>query len=739
MSLPFLPGNTFDRKVGQNKHHLSHHFDKNGGVQMMVGERKPGVGGVPLAGQDLRPRNSVYPKGEGSDKPAWVAFDKQVLCFDAYFQESVVERAAEQYRVRYVRIYFYLEDDTIQVIEARTKNAGYNQGIIINRHRIPRPRPYDDTFYTVEDFNIQKELELYGKRFKLTDCDPFTRNFLTKIGVRVADPVEAPNDPYKNIRQVQDGTQNPLRPYERADSLKQFLDHDRHVLKFNCVWDDRDTKFGEVRRFKLHYFLADDTIEVLETLPPNSGRDSCPTFLARQKLPKEILNMGKPGDKPTRTVLNVIGHFFDGGRYILDNLKTGSISVNYFTDEDLMVGRMVNVFGRKMLLTDCDEFTKNFYRNKYGINNFDSVSYDSGNQGRQVTRMNPPYNGFGSEEDSLASCQKIIPEPPRKDFIKWMAYDRNALETNCLRYLAKIQTKDPIQADRRFIISYFMSDDSISVFEPPVKNSGITPGKFLERGKVKKPDQAPYSTQLPEYYTYKDIFVGAVIVLNNFHFQLFDADDYCYKFMEQNPVMFPRSASENVLHHLRSMITPEIVAALTANLQRCDGLGNGVLNFRAFYSAVKEIAGNNLCDQEIITLARSFATKKEKSYDFQSIAAVAQDHLRKNNFEIFQKLKEVLCASDCYDGSNQSLPLNETRCVLKGFKLPLPDYLLDMLLQYVRNDKGDIDLNNLLSTLNWRENIIHHPKGEAKVEKGDFSALESQNLEINYQDLLKQL
>ena len=31
---------------------------------MMVGERKPGVGGEPLAGQDLRPKNSVYPKGD---------------------------------------------------------------------------------------------------------------------------------------------------------------------------------------------------------------------------------------------------------------------------------------------------------------------------------------------------------------------------------------------------------------------------------------------------------------------------------------------------------------------------------------------------------------------------------------------------------------------------------------------------------------------------------------------------
>ena len=234
----------------------------------------------------------------------------------------MVERRGEQYRIRNVKIYFYLEDDTIQVIEPRSKNAGYNQGTIINRHRIPRPKPYDDTFYTIEDFNIQKEVEFYGKRFKITDCDSFTRKFLTKLGVRVSDRIEAPKDPYSQIRSIQYGCQNPLRPYEKSDTLKQFLEHDRHVLRFNCIWDDRDTKFGELRRFKLHYYLADDTIEILEILPPNSGRESSSTFLSRQKLPMEIIQMGKPGDKPTRTVLNVIGNFMDGGgRYILDSLK----------------------------------------------------------------------------------------------------------------------------------------------------------------------------------------------------------------------------------------------------------------------------------------------------------------------------------------------------------------------------------------------------------------------------------
>ena len=57
-------------------------------------------------------------------------------------------------------------------------------------------------------------------------------------------------------------TQQPLRPYDPMDTLKQFLDHDRHVLRFYCYWDDRDETFGDVRYMTLHYYLADDTIEV---------------------------------------------------------------------------------------------------------------------------------------------------------------------------------------------------------------------------------------------------------------------------------------------------------------------------------------------------------------------------------------------------------------------------------------------------------------------------------------------
>lgn len=48
-------------QIGKDKFHLSHQFDKYNGVAMPTGSQL-GVGGVPLPGEDLRPKNSVYPR-----------------------------------------------------------------------------------------------------------------------------------------------------------------------------------------------------------------------------------------------------------------------------------------------------------------------------------------------------------------------------------------------------------------------------------------------------------------------------------------------------------------------------------------------------------------------------------------------------------------------------------------------------------------------------------------------------
>ena len=45
----------------------------------------------------------------------------------------------------------------------------------------------------------------------------------------------------------------------------------------------------------------------------------------------------------------------------------------------------------------------------------------------------PPYNGFGSEEDSLQSAIYLVPRVPKKNFVKM-----NKLDGKILRFAAKM-------------------------------------------------------------------------------------------------------------------------------------------------------------------------------------------------------------------------------------------------------------------------------------------------------------
>jgi hypothetical protein len=73
---------------------------------------------------------------------------------------------------------------------------------LVRRHRIPKPVPNDDNFFTVHDFNVNSQLAFYGRVFSLFGCDPFTREFLTKLGVRVPENGAAPVDSFTETRKV---------------------------------------------------------------------------------------------------------------------------------------------------------------------------------------------------------------------------------------------------------------------------------------------------------------------------------------------------------------------------------------------------------------------------------------------------------------------------------------------------------------------------------------------------------
>uniref|UniRef100_A0A672IEE7 EF-hand domain (C-terminal) containing 2 n=1 Tax=Salarias fasciatus TaxID=181472 RepID=A0A672IEE7_SALFA len=604
MALPFLPGNSRNTRLGKERFHKSQHFDYTNGFPMLVGSEKPGIGGERLVGQEMKPQCSVG----GSEMPAWLAFDKQALCFEAYFQEAVQEVQEGRNRIRKCKIYFYLEDDTIQVVEPEYKNSGIPQGTLICRQRIPLPPPNQERFYNIFHFNINHQVVLFSRTFTVTNCDTFTRDFLRRQGVLLNAPAEAPADPYCSLRQQLEDSMKPLRPYERHDTLRQFLDHDGKVLRFYCLWDDTESAFGERRELVLHYFLSDDTIEILEVVPPNSGRDAPPRFLQRSRLPKKApVQMKQPGEVTARTVLNVLSSENQGSHYILDNLKTGALQDDFYQDCDLTVGGELNVWGRRVILTDCDDFTKHYYRSKYGIEDFTPVQYKAP-PAPKPPRPVPPYNGFGSEEDSLSSCRGLLPKPPRKDFHKFMENDR--WDESVLNFLAKMATTDPVDQERLFHVSYHLCDDTISVFERPQKNSGVIGGKFLLRCRVKKPGQDLFKSELSEYFTAPDLYVGATLCLGGRSFRILEADEFTLNYMQQQAV---------------GDLSP-------------DPNNTGSIAYESFSTDLLTGLDCGLSEHEVLVLGRGFWERPQPEPDLGLMLAVAQDLLRKNHFEQFPHL-----------------------------------------------------------------------------------------------------
>jgi hypothetical protein len=139
-------------------------------------------------------------------------------------------------------------------------------------------------------------------------------------GIQLNSPENLPTDPYQLHRSRPTRVHN-VRP-ERNDKLRRFLENDRKVLRFFSVWDDRDSMFGELREFVIHYYLVDDSVEVREVQKPNNGRDPFPILLRRQQLPKS----------------------YSGHINSADALDT---KYKWF---DFQIGSVIDVLGRKFLM-----------------------------------------------------------------------------------------------------------------------------------------------------------------------------------------------------------------------------------------------------------------------------------------------------------------------------------------------------------------------------------------------------
>lgn len=472
-------------------------------------------------------------------QPDYATLDRIVLRFFAWFLEDVFESQSEKRRIRHVFIDYYLVDRTIQIQERPMKNSGIPQGDLIKRHRIPRDfRDAASGFISLEDLRVGEAVCIYSRVFYIYGCNDSTRQFLEcqaapgEVIPPNLPPESIPQDPYLAERQATEVAimgKTHVTPHVPEEKLAKFLRHDREVLRFYAIWDNRHLVYGEIRQLIIHFFLADDTVEVLEVLPQNSGRDPFPAFLRRQKVPKQ---------------------------HTMTQFAEHALATNvFYTAHDFRIGTVVPIFGRPMYIYDCDAYTREYMVRELGYNPRDVQPISKqdvlgaqpglssttapcnlvGKTRADISALFPAdVHHIGADVDTVGSCISIHPDAPRPDVVRWMKFGNL-----CLRFLARFaacSANRPVhitQTDRVFVISYFFSDGSVSVFEP---TETTTPGfgyKFLERGLVVN-EGATSSQNLAGtgmqskkkvYIDYRDLGVGKVVELNAHCFEIIEADE----------------------------------------------------------------------------------------------------------------------------------------------------------------------------------------------------------------------
>ncbi|KAL0216896.1 hypothetical protein RCL1_007379 [Eukaryota sp. TZLM3-RCL] len=493
-TLPKLPGTTFPDPT-QTNFHKSHVFDYECGGPVL--KDAPGIGGKDctltstLSTSSTCSRNRLVKVGD-TVLPAYVGYDRQVLRFEAYFKEPVVETSLERFRVRYCYIYYFLDDETVQITEPEVSNSGLPQGVIVRRQKVCAEPSSNflspSSHYKFTDFQVCQSIMIFGRSYYIIDADPFTRTFYQSNLIDLAPRCkDVPVDVFSQYRrQVEDVGTYTIAPKLEELPLRKFLANDNKVLRYYAYWNDN----GDHRHFECRYYLADDCIDIVEKRAQNSGRSETCQFMRRQQLKKKTESL--PYQK-----------------------------VDVYNWKEISIGSIINVYGREFLIFDVDSFTRDYLETnqilvgeKVPVPDFTSAS-QLVSTGRNVEIIVPKHNGIGSELDSLANCLSLVPKPVKNKCQKSQS------DVVILRFSAVLKS---VSGDRNVIITVFTEDDTVSIYEPPVRNSGIIGGKFLERCKV---------VNSGKLLTFADFWpIPKDVVVNNFVFSLVEVDEVSRKWLE---------------------------------------------------------------------------------------------------------------------------------------------------------------------------------------------------------------
>lgn len=208
------------------------------------------------------------------------------------------------------------------------------------------------------------------------------------------------------------------------------------------------------------------------------SRDPAQILLRRQKLPKSVR------------------HALAQGVMSSGDTASSQDPVLFYSWQDFHCGAVVQILGRPFLVQDCDQFTESFYiqeNMRQNVANRSSLKGENHNEAAHA--QNTGVDGETHDNGSQPASAVLANEAQQKP---------TSTNGKLLRFIAKLESQLPEDQERRFVVTIDLRQKSMSIYEPPVRNSGIVGGKFVDRAKFLNP-------LTRKCFQVEDLFVGSVI------------------------------------------------------------------------------------------------------------------------------------------------------------------------------------------------------------------------------------
>lgn len=533
---------------------------------------------------------------------------------------------AEESMVRHLTILFYVRDQTVEMSERKFANSGMSGGAFCARRRLKK---LDGTPVAAEDLAPGNTLQVLGIDIYITDADSFTRDYFRReLNMQLPPMLSRPvQTPFTNGAQYATGLFSRTTvgsPSGFADSSGKTKSTDYEVVKERLEKTNRFLKYdGQILRFQAVELPLSVTNELGVTSSPKNTK-------TRNGMSQEYpgLSYQMRGDEKLFGVLFYLSDASievraikgsgaaDSGADAACVVRRGKVPKNwrevqrgasavYYEPVDLICGNIIDIYGKVMLITNCNKYTKRVFSDlEIELTPIELISRVENKVRHPVPAQGDGFLNIGSNADTLATCygsEKLVKDTSKAQ--------RNQNRT--LRCKLKA-LKDQGASTRSFLLTYYLEDDTLQIYEEVVRNSGYSGGNFLRRGIYENhlPDDSYSSGKSPggiRNFQSNDIYLGNVISVNGMEMQITEIDNLSLRFCESYPKEFPMFDAAKVVERMLDNVIEMKVDLRKLIGERFDLAEKGYLSKNDFLTALEEAKLlRTLNEQELLTLFRRF-------------------------------------------------------------------------------------------------------------------------------------